>query len=89
LKEDLRRAQSHDRLASFSEEVGFDLVVGAVIQAVRSASESRLSPADVPDVVQGILRALGVSPKDAESAMRRTREGPAATEATGSASGNI
>ena len=89
LKEDLRRAQSHNRLASFSEEVGFDLVVGVVIQAMRSASESRLSPADVPDVVQGILRALGVSPKDADSAMRHAQEAAAATEATSSASGKI
>jgi len=88
LTEDLRRAQSQDRLASFSEEVGFDLVVGVVIQAMRSASEARLSPSDVPDVVQGILRALGITPKDAESAMRRGRDAAAATRETDSASAN-
>ncbi len=43
LNANLRRAQSQDRLASFSEEVGFDLVVGIVVQAMRSASEARLS----------------------------------------------
>ena len=86
LTEDLRRAQSQDRLASFSEEVGFDLVVGVVIQAMRSASEARLSPGDVPDVVQGILRALGVSAKDAETAALRAREAAAATLDAGSGS---
>ena len=77
LSANLRRAQSEDRLASFSEEVGFDLVFGAVVQAMRSASEARLSPGDVPDVVQGILRALGVRTEEAEAAMRRTREAAA------------
>jgi AcrR family transcriptional regulator len=77
LNADLRRAQSQDRLASFSEEVGFDFVVGVVFQAMRSASETRLSPGDVPDVVQGILRALGVSAEDAECAVRRAREAAA------------
>ena len=66
LSANLRRGQSEDRLASFSEEVGFDLVFGVVVQAMRSASEARLSPGDVPDVVQGILRALGVEAEEAE-----------------------
>ena len=86
LNADLRRGQSQDRLASFSEEVGFDLVVGIVIQAMRSASEARLSPGDVPDVVQGILRALGVNAEDAEFAVRRAQETAAATGDSGSAS---
>jgi AcrR family transcriptional regulator len=60
LKANLRLAQCEGRLASFSTEVGFDLVFGVVIQAMRSASEARLSPADVPDVIRGILRALGI-----------------------------
>ena len=86
LNQDLRRGQSQDRLASFSEEVGFDLVVGVVVQAMRSASEARLSPGDVPDVVQGILRALGVNAEDAEFAVRRAHEAAAATGDAGSAS---
>ena len=52
LKTNLRLAQREGRLASFSIEVGFDLVFGIVLQAMRSASEARLSPDDVPDVVQ-------------------------------------
>jgi AcrR family transcriptional regulator len=74
LKEILQRARRPDRLASFSEEVGFDLVVGVVIQAMRSASEAKLSSADVADLVQGILRALGVNAEDAEVMERRARE---------------
>ena len=89
LTADLRRGQSQDRLACFSEEVGFDLVVGVVVQAMRSASEARLSPGDVPDVVQGILRALGVNAQDAQDAQyaaRRAHEAAAATGDAGSAS---
>jgi hypothetical protein len=58
-------------LASFSIEVGVDLVFGVVLQAMRSASEARLSPRDVPDVVQGILRALGVGADDVDRALWR------------------
>jgi AcrR family transcriptional regulator len=68
LKANLRLAQKEGRLASISIEVGFDLVFGVVIQAMRSASEARLSPQDVPDVVLGILRALGLSAGEAEGA---------------------
>ena len=71
LKANLRLAQKEGRLASISIEVGFDLVFGVVIQAMRSASEARLSPHDVPDVVLGILRALGLSAEEAEGALER------------------
>ena len=80
LKTNLRLAQREGRLASFSTEVGFDLVFGIVIQAMRSAGEARLSPHDVPDVVVGILRALGLSAEEAEGALQRADErgaGPA------------
>ena len=42
-----------------SRLVGFDLVFGIIPQAIRSASGARI-PADAKDVVQAILRALGV-----------------------------
>ena len=71
LKTNLRLAQRQGRLTCSSIDVGFDLVFGIVVQAMRSASEARLSRRDVPDIVQGILRALGVEPEDAESALRR------------------
>jgi AcrR family transcriptional regulator len=71
LKANLRLAQKEGRLASISIEVGFDLVFGVVIQAMRSASEARLSPPDVPDVVLGILRALGLSAEEAAGTLER------------------
>jgi hypothetical protein len=77
LKTNLRLVQREGRLASFSTEVGFDLVFGVVVQAMRSASEARLSPRDVPDVVLGILRALGLPADEAEGALRRMDEATA------------
>ena len=71
LKTNLQHAQREGRLASLSTEVGFDLVFGIVIQAMRSASEARLSPNDVQDVVLGILRALGLPAEEALSALER------------------
>jgi len=71
LKTNLRLAQSEARLASFSTEVGFDLVFGVVLQAMRSASEGRLSAPDAADIVRGILRALGVRAEEADCALRR------------------
>src|SRR5271166_339961 len=71
LKTNLRLAQREGRFASFSSEVGFDLVFGIVIHAMRSAGEARLSPHDVPDVVLGILRALGLPAEEAEGALQR------------------
>jgi AcrR family transcriptional regulator len=78
LKTNLRLAQRKGRFASFSMEVGFDFVFGVVLQAMRSASEARLSAPEVSDVVQGILRALGVEAEDAERAARRVDEAWAA-----------
>ena len=58
-------------------EVGFDLIFGVVLEAMRSASEARLSPRDVPDVVSGILRALGVQADEVNQALRRLDDGMA------------
>jgi AcrR family transcriptional regulator len=84
LKANLGAAQRRRRLASFSAEVGFDLVFGIVLLAIPSASEARLSASDVSDVVQGILRALGVETEDAECALRRVKEPWAAARGAGS-----
>ena len=85
LKTNLRLAQAQERLACFSTEVGYNLVFGIVLQAMRSASESRLSPGDVLNLIQGILRALGVSTEDAECALRRLDKMAAAMQGAGSA----
>lgn len=78
LETSLQLAQTQGRLPSFSTEVGFDLVFGIVLQAMRSASEARLSPPDVADVVGGILRALGVQAEDADCALRQINAAAAA-----------
>jgi AcrR family transcriptional regulator len=88
LKTNLRLGQKERRLASLSTEVGFDLVFGVVLQAIHSASEARLSPRDVPDVVQGILRALGVGAEEVDRALRRVDEAAAARGAGSPAATN-
>jgi AcrR family transcriptional regulator len=84
LKTNLRLAQAQGRLACFSTEVGCNLVFGIVLQAMSSVSESRLSPGDVLNLIQGILRALGVSAEDAECALRRLDKMAASTRGAGS-----
>ena len=74
LKTDLLFAQGEGRVASFSIEVGVDLVFGITLQAIRSASRSRMSPADAKDVVQAILRALGVRTEETDLTLRRIYE---------------
>ena len=67
----LRLAEGEGRMTPFSLEVGFDLVFGAVLEAMRSASDARLASRDVPDIVGGILRALGVQASEVELALRQ------------------
>jgi AcrR family transcriptional regulator len=67
----LRLAEGEGLLTPFSMEVGFDLVFGAVLEAMRFASDARLSPRDVPDVVGGILHALGVQADEVSRALRQ------------------
>ena len=88
LKANLRLAQKEGRVAAFSIEVGLDLVFGIVLQAMRSASEARLSPPDVPDVVHGILRALGVRAEEADCALRQIDQAAAARGAGSAAETN-
>ena len=69
-----------------SAEVGFDIVIGIVLQAMRSASERRLSPSDVSAAVSGILRGLGVAADEADQIVRRFPEPPLSAEIFGSTS---
>jgi len=71
LDEDLRCAILTRRLASIPAEVAFDIVVGIVLQAMRSASEKKLSPDDLPVIVAAVLRALGVRADEASQIARR------------------
>ncbi len=70
----LRVAKGEGRLSPFSIEVSFDLIFGVVLQAMRSASDARLSPRDVPNFVGGILRALGVKADEVRRALRQIDE---------------
>jgi AcrR family transcriptional regulator len=74
LDEDLRCAIAEKRLASISAEVAFDIVVGVVLQAMRSASEKKLWSDDVPVIVSAVLRALGVRADQASQIARRIFE---------------
>jgi AcrR family transcriptional regulator len=77
-RENLRHVALQGRLAPIPAEVGFDIVMGIVLQAMRSASESRLSASDVPLAVRGTLRALGVSAGEADRIVDRLSEPPRA-----------
>jgi AcrR family transcriptional regulator len=82
LSEDLRAPIAQGRIAPVSAEVGFDIAVGSVLQAMRSASEKRLSPSDVPAAVSGVLRGLGVAADEAEQIVRRLPEPPLLTKSS-------
>jgi hypothetical protein len=80
LSDDLRAAIAQGRMAPVSAEVGFDIAVGSVLQAMRSASEKRLLPSDVPAAVSGVLRGLGVAADEAEQIVRHLPEPPLLTK---------
>jgi AcrR family transcriptional regulator len=82
LGEDVRAAIAQGRIAPISAEVGFDIAVGIVLQAMRSASEKRLSPSDVPGAVSGVLRGLGVKAGEVERIVRRLPEPPYLTKSS-------
>jgi AcrR family transcriptional regulator len=56
---DLKEAERQGRLPTLSPEVGFDLVVGSISQAVWSAGEGKLARSEASSIVAGIIRSLG------------------------------
>ena len=76
LCEDLHSANEQGRLAPISAEVGFDIVVGIVLQAMRSAADQQLSWEDLPAIVSAVLRALGLPADEADQIVRRVAEAP-------------
>jgi hypothetical protein len=64
--DDLREAATQGSLNAFSPEVGFDLVVGSVSQAMRSASERKLAPSEAAAFIAGIIRSLGAPAEQAD-----------------------
>src|SRR5271166_2361207 len=74
LREDLRLAAARGRLGAITPELGFEVVSGIVIQALRAAGEARLSQSDAPAAVEAILRALGVASAEAHAIVARVLE---------------
>jgi len=80
LSEDLCAAIAQGRIAPISTEVGFDIAVGIVLQAMCSASQKRLSCSDVAAVVCGVLRGLGVAAGEAEQIVCHLPDPPRLTK---------
>jgi hypothetical protein len=59
--------------------------IGRERRAKTQEQLTRLSPGDVLNIIQGILRALGVSAEDTECALRRLDKAAAAMRGAGSA----
>jgi AcrR family transcriptional regulator len=71
LKEDIDRAARGGHLGGVPADLAFDFASGMVLQAMLSAPQKRRSPRQAPDVVAGILRAIGVAPDRAAAVARR------------------
>ena len=72
LAEDVRDALAHKRISAIPLELGIAIVTGIVLHTMRSASEKRLGPSDVPVALTAILLSLGVSRREATATARRT-----------------
>jgi AcrR family transcriptional regulator len=71
LADDLRQATRQDRIASISSDLGTAIVVGIVLQVMRSASEGNTQSSDVPFAVTAILQSLGVPRRNAAAVVKR------------------
>jgi hypothetical protein len=83
LIEDLGRAAASGRLGDVTPELAFEFAIGIVLQAMQAAVEGRFVRSQAPGVVAGILRAIGVKPKEAQeialrvgASNRRIRDEP-------------
>jgi AcrR family transcriptional regulator len=71
LADDLHQAGRQDRIAGISFELSTALVVGIVLQVMRSVSERNLRSPDVPFAVISILQSLGVTRREAAAVVKR------------------
>ena len=74
LMQDLRQAAERGLLGEATPELAYEFAIGIVLQAIRSAAEKRLRPADRAAVVAAILRAIGVPARQARDLARRVIE---------------
>ena len=66
LIEDLGCAAANGRLGDVTPELAFEFAIGIVLQAMQAAAEGRFVRSQAPGVVAGIVRAIGVKPKEAQ-----------------------
>ena len=71
LADDLYQAARQGRIAEISSDLGTAIVVGIVLQVMRSASEGNVQSPDVPFAVIAILQSLGVSHREAHAVVKR------------------
>jgi AcrR family transcriptional regulator len=71
LADDLQQAARQDRIAEISPDLAAALVVGIVLQVMRSVSDRNLRSSDVPFAVTAILQSLGVARREATSVVKR------------------
>ena len=71
LKEDIERAAQDGHLNGVMPELAFDFAVGIVLHAMLSAPRKRHSLRQAPDLLAGLLRAIGVAPARAAAVARR------------------
>lgn len=74
LTEDLEAAAGAGPRLALKTEVAFDIILGSVLQAMRSASEGRLGCSDAPLLVAGIMRALGLGVSRANAVVAGAQE---------------
>ena len=73
LAEDLNQAARQGRIAEISPHLGTSIVVGIVLQVMRSASEGNVRGPDVPFAVAAILQSLGVTRREAAAIVKRVK----------------
>ncbi len=74
LADDLPQAARQGRIAGISSVLGTAIVVGTVLQVMRSASEGNVQSPDVPIAVTAILQSLGVSHREATAVVKRVTQ---------------
>jgi AcrR family transcriptional regulator len=71
LADDLRQAARQQRIAGIPSDLCNAVVVGIVLQLMRSANEGNLQGSDVPPAVMAILQSLGVTRREATAIVKR------------------
>jgi AcrR family transcriptional regulator len=74
LTDDLHQAARQKRISQISSELGTAIVVGIVLQVMRSASERDVQSSDVQFAIVAILQALGVTRREAAAIVKRVTQ---------------